>query len=358
MMSSAPTSNPPTDSLVARTLGGIFDEAFDLYKRHFLTIALLVAIVFIPLQIGLHAASDIWLKPLQKHLQGQTNFDNNIGEAFTFGTATLFVGDPQQGIPGLLQILVLILISGPVTLAVSEIYAGRQITTRQAYRRAAPMMGRLLGAWLLVALILLSAGFFSVSIVSIVFALTFANLAGVLPEITVVGIVVAMIVIPYLICCAIMAYSFLFTTPLMVIEGLPFSFATTRNARLAGRGRFLRVWGATVFLPLVVVGLRSLILFSVAMALAAVRLPPFVAFLTHTALASLIYFFFEPYWMIVITLLYYDCRYRREGYDVNLMTDSALPLPAHVPVAPPGSPPITPAAPPLASSLQERTGVR
>lgn len=309
----------------ARTLGAIFDEAFDLYKNHFLTIAVLVALVFIPLQIGLHAASDIWLKPIEKRLEGQTNFDDNIGEFVLFAVAFLFTGDPNEGVPGILQGMALVLVSAPVTIAVAELYAGRPISVREAYRRAAPHLGRLLGAWTLIALVMLCIGFVSMTVISFVFVLAAASLAPALPEAVLIGFLLVVLGVPYLLCSAFAALSFIFTTPLMVLEGLSFTAAAARNARLSGKKRFRHVWAAAVFLPLVVIGLRYLILLSVGSALAALRLAPLLAFLAQTTFASLIYFFFEPYWMIFITLLYYDCRYRREGYDVSLLAETLPP---------------------------------
>jgi hypothetical protein len=322
-------SSLPTGALVSRTLGGVFDEAFDLYKRHFMTIALIVAVIFIPTQIALHGVSDTYLSPLEKRFEGSGELQpRDFGAAFALLFAYFFVGAPEGGLPGVLSFVALILVSAPVTFAVGEILAGRQTTIRQAYRQTAPLMLRLLGSYMVIALALVAVATMVIWFVSIAFAVVLPSSMAVLPEATIILIVLGIFLLPYLACRALMAGCFTFITPLMTLEGLGFGAAVARNTRLVQRRRYFRVWGATTFLPLVILGLRLLILLSVYSALEALRLTPLVAFVLQTTLASIIYFFFEPYGMIVITLLYYDCRFGRDGYDVHVLAENLLTSPS------------------------------
>ena len=329
MISPSPAVSPASRSsefLQARSLAGIFDGAFDLYKRHFFTLAVIVAVVVIPLQIGLHAVSDIYLVPIAKSIEGKEEF-TDAAPILALGFASLFTGNPVEGVPGILSFLALVFVSAPVTVAVEQLYAGRSISVREAYLRAAPTQLALLGAWMLIALAMLFILFVSVIVLSVVLGITLLNALRFMPEVAVVLFALIATLLPYIGMCAILAQFFFFTTPLMVLEKQSFAAAISRNAQLVGKSRFLRVWLAAVCLPLVVFGLRALILSAVGEVIEVLSLPPFPAFLAKTAFASAIHFFFEPYWMLVVSLLYFDSRISREGYDVQILSENLLSSP-------------------------------
>lgn len=333
-MISPPTSARPdarsSELLQARSLAGIFDGAFDLYKRYFITIAMIVAVVYIPLQIGLHAVSDIYLLPIAKCIEGKEEF-TDVGPILTLGFASLFTGNPGEGVPGFLSFLTLVFVSVPVTVAVAELSVGRSISIREAYLKAAPSQFALLGAWMLIALAMLFILFVGIVVISIVLGITLLNALRFMPEVAVVLFALVATLLPYCGMCAIFAQFFFFTTPLMVLERLSFSAAISRNTQLVGKNRFLRVWLAAICLPMVVYGLRMLILSAIGGMIETLRLPPFPSFLANTALSSGIHFFFEPYWMLVVTLLYFDSRIAREGYDVQVLSENLLSVPRFLP---------------------------
>ena len=53
--------------------------------------------------------------------------------------------------------------------------------------------------------------------------------------------------------------------------------------------------------------------------LAAFHLAPVWQFLTQTSLTAGISCFIQPYWMIFITLLYFDYRIQRECFDIRML---------------------------------------
>src|SRR6266536_2793813 len=84
-----PASLPEEKSrpvLLPQPLGRLFDEAFDLYKNHFAALALVVAILFIPTQIVLHAIENLWLIPLSNQIRADSG-SPDFG--LIFGTALL-----------------------------------------------------------------------------------------------------------------------------------------------------------------------------------------------------------------------------------------------------------------------------
>src|SRR5581483_7444775 len=86
-------------------------------------------------------------------------------------------------------------------------------------------------------------------------------------------------VLPYLISWAVIARFFIFTTQLIVLEGLSISEIPARNALLVGKARFWRTFAAVFFLPIVTFGLQALIQYSTLAALRLLRLPPLPQFL-------------------------------------------------------------------------------
>src|SRR5579871_1246583 len=124
-----------------QTLGGVFDESFELYKKHFLTFAMIAAVALIPTQMLLHTIVALWLRPLANQINANSSPDAGLLVLTRIGF--FFTGDPRNETPGLISLLVPILISGPMAVAVSDIYIGRKATVRDAYRRARPYLPRL-----------------------------------------------------------------------------------------------------------------------------------------------------------------------------------------------------------------------
>jgi hypothetical protein len=125
---------------------------------------------------------------------------------------------------------------------------------------------------------------------------------------------------PYFSCMAVFARSFLFLTPLTVLEGLPATYVPFRNNQLVGKKRFRRSWAAASALPILLISFQAILYYSIQGALEVLHLPSIVEFIVLSALSSAIYFFLAPYWTIFMTLLYYDYRVRREGFDVRVLS--------------------------------------
>ncbi len=338
-----------SNGLLPQTLSGVFDEAFDLYKRHFTTLMLIVALLYLPMQVIVSLLSYQWMLPLMKGLQPGSQPNTPDMNAVFF---LIFAGIVSIT----LTFGVLTLTTGPISVAVSDIYLGRTTSVRAAYRQGLRHWGRLLGGWIIVGLVCFLVYFVSafvlvmgMSLLLVGVGMAFAsssNVGSVVMSVfsLVMGLVVALI--PYGLCCAVLAKSYIFTTQLVTLEGLAVSDIPGRNAQLVGKTRFWRTFGAICFLPILTFGLQGLISLSIQSTLSAVRLSALPLFLAQTALSTAVGLFFLPYWMIFLTLLYYDYRIRREGLDVRILSSN---LPASAIEASPGVPFAAPSGDPSPS---------
>ena len=144
------TEETETIGFTEQSVGGIFDSAFDLYKRNFGTLALIVACVFVPTQVLLHAAGNLWLRPLMAQFnRANPEFFSTL-QIFLLGT---LIGAPQAGLPGYISLLTSFMAGGPVAVAVANILVGRPLTVGGAYRRAVPVFWRLFWTWNLLFLV-------------------------------------------------------------------------------------------------------------------------------------------------------------------------------------------------------------
>lgn len=318
------------ENLTARPITALFDGAFDLYRRHFLKLSMIVAVGFIPLQIVLHAAVNFWLRPWSVKID---NMDANdqLSQALLIVLGYCFTGYPQYGIPGIFSVLALLILSAPVAVGVAAALHGEPVRVRLAYRRLRRVFFRLLGVW--TAAITGSIGIVlgSIFVLSIVLSLVALAFASVAPDAVGYVSVFAMIICPYVLVAGFVARIFLLTSPLIILEGRTVGEIPTRNGQLLKKMKFWKVWAATIAFPLIVLGLRFFVLGGMEFALAAFKLPPTINFAVESLLASLIYFFFEPFWMIFLTLLYFDGRIRRDGYDLYKMAESLEPRRENMP---------------------------
>ena len=239
------------------------------------------------------------------------------------------IGDPKTGVPGYLSLLSSFMASGPIAVAVANILVGRPLTVATAYRRAVPVFWRLFWTCNLLFILFFLVALAAIVGLAIVLGLVIMAVtgSGVNPNAIGVqqisfGFLILMIVVPYLAGCALATALFAFAPPLIALENLTVVEAVERNCRLVSRKQFWRIYLGITLLPIVIFGLLFLILMSASSVVQALKWPAWSEFVINTGLSSVISFFFQPYWMIFITLLYFDCRVRKEGIDVRYMADN------------------------------------
>ncbi|MCW3051356.1 MAG: hypothetical protein JWN14_526, partial [Chthonomonadales bacterium] len=196
----APAEPVEESVTMPQTLAGVFDEAFDLYKRHFALLAMIVAVGVIPTEIIRNLIVAVWLHPLEAHLSGVANA--NPDSLILLRVGQFFFGEPRSSWTCILAMLVLVFLSAPVSIAVSDLYFGRNTTVRDCYRRSRPYILPMLWGYCQVALIWIGVLFVGLLLISFI-----AGMVAVLfvkadfPEIAVVFFI-ALMLIPYFFCCA------------------------------------------------------------------------------------------------------------------------------------------------------------
>jgi uncharacterized membrane protein len=244
-------------------VGEILDTSFSLYRRHFGALAT-VSLVCTGLPLVLRL------------------FVEASGGLFAHLTLTLLY---------LLSLVVLSLVAtGATVFIVSESYLGRPLTAREALVRATPYMGRILIASLLMALSI-GLGFILLVIPSFILA---------------VGLAVAI--------------------PAVVLEpGRSASAALSRSWELT-RGSRWRILGLgiTLFVLLYVpvVAISGLVAVLIPRDTAAGLGASSTAAIVGLAIGGVVQLFIYPLFYCVLTVMYYDLRVRKEGFDLELLASS------------------------------------
>jgi len=200
--------------------------------------------------------------------------------------------DVSEGFPIVATRWMLSLVLGAVgsaasTFIVSEVYVGGNLTMMEAFQRAVPFIGRILGTGVLTSL---------VSFLGLIF-----------------------LIVPGVIAFC----GFLLATPALVLEGLPGGAeAMSRAWRLSSglRGRIFVVLFVGVLLlvvPIAAIGALSA-MFAPGGGIVSMTL----VFLLVTSILQLLTL---PYFYVATTVLYYDAKVRKEGLDLDVLAKSLLP---------------------------------
>jgi hypothetical protein len=277
-------------------IGEILDVGIKAYLRNAKTLIGLAAVVVVPFQI-LSVIVLLSVVPDAHSVPGGT-FDTT-NSTTTDATATL----GAQATLTVTGFLVGLLVTAACLKAVSDIYLDRPAdfggSLRFAVRRLGPLvwMNIVMGVGLLLA-----------------------TLALVIPGIWL-----------------FVAWSL--ATPALLIENLRGPRALGRSYRLV-KGRWWRTAGVLLvanILVAVVGGVIQGVLVAVALTSSGSVLLAVVVVSLAAALSSLLT---QPFHAAVITVLYYDLRVRREGYDITLLAEQLGIEPAELPAgaAPPAGP--------------------
>ena len=308
----------PEELLLPRSIAGVFDLAFDIYRAHFRTLFTLAAVILLPLQALLYLLFNAWLKPLNAYTD---THPDDIAAGFGLITGGALTGFPQGGFPGLLSLIALAVISVLIVIALTDIYQGRTPRWADCCRRALRHIPRVLGGWLVTFFVLTAVLLIVLIILSI--AGFFVGLAiglsqGIVPPLISVIVGLVFLLTPYVVGLTVLAFGFLFTTPLLVLEDTPVTAIPARNWQLVKHPRARRTLAAIIFLPIVFFTVQLLILLSLSGLLALVTLPPTLAFIVETGISALLITFLQPYLLIFINVLYFDYRIQRDGLDITL----------------------------------------
>jgi Membrane domain of glycerophosphoryl diester phosphodiesterase len=316
------------------TIGDMFDAAFRLYRANVLTFIGIVALLQVPVAIiqflvqvtlgngPLTALQRFSARP-PTLAPGQNIFDAlPLGPLLTFYAITLGLGAIQY-------LLVQNLLTGALANAIAQTYLGRPISILSAYG---------FGARRYVALIAASLLPFTVGVV--LFALFLGCMIGGLAglggsigrgrtgavAVLLVGLLLFGLLVLLVLAALFFLVRFLLTTQAIVLEGQGPLAGLRRSWRLIG-GAFWRTVGIVLLMGLLtyIISAVPAIIASFALALGSggslnnvVRNQAITTLLAQIGLIIGL-----PLQLGVYTLLYYDLRVRKEGYDLELLAQQA-----------------------------------
>ena len=288
-----------------RGVGDWLDGIFQVYRGAFKPLCGLAASVMLPLGIvdGL-AQRDLTRNAfagVADVLQGQDPTELLTMAESTQGgsTALAFLG-----------VLATTFLSIAGIWLVNEHLHGHRRRIGEAFNATPRLWARSLGVALLVflGLLLLLAVVMGTSVgVSIVLHATWLNVVG---AILWVGV------------ATFFAVRWLFASQVLVAEGIGITSAIRRSFRLT-RGSFWALVGRLIVFGLIIYALRAALDLGILMAAGAVALTRSTAVaVAFQGVASLIGALLAPLGWIGLTLLYYDLRIRKEGYDLEQTAQS------------------------------------
>ncbi len=294
------------------SVGEWLDATFTLYRRNFALIASISAVVQIPYAL---------LTWLLYSVTGLSAFVNS--PLASLGSRTLTQAQTQQLLNSYLGVLAvsggLLLLSALVILplgeaattrAVSDRYLDRKSTLRSAYGAAWHRLRSL------ISLILILVGAYVGCIAALVLlVLLFAAVgAGAL------GAVLAIVAIIALIPAVLVVYvRSVVAVPAIVLERVSGWNGLKRSWSLM-RGRFWPTLGRVLLLALITGIISSVV--ALIFELPGQAIDPNNTFIYNQVAGAIAAVFVGPISYIGITLLYYDVRIRKEGFDIEMLARS------------------------------------
>ena len=300
----------------AMNLGELFDAVFSLYRRNFLLIAAISAIVQVPYAViayVLYQVADY--AGLQTQLQNAQQSLSNQLQPLTQQQLQPILNalGPILLISGVLALiavfLVLPLAEAATTRAVSDRYLDRPASIGTSYTAAIRRLGPLVLQSLILAL---GTAVLAAAAVALSIALAVALGAGSIPLIILIVIAAAAAVIVVYVRTSLAA-------PAIVLEHLSGWRGLVRSWNLV-TGLFWRLLGIRLLLGLITGIISSIVVFIVAFA--GVGLDTNARFILQEIASAFAAVFVSPITYIAVTLLYYDARIRKEGFDIEMLAQT------------------------------------
>ncbi|MBV8528935.1 MAG: hypothetical protein JOZ75_11510 [Candidatus Dormibacteraeota bacterium] len=300
----------------AMNLGELFDGTFSLYRRNFVLIAAISAVIQVPYAVIAFVLYQIAnFAGLQQQLQNAQQSLANPTEPLTQQQLqpVLNALGPIFLISGILALisifLVLPLAEAATTRAVSDRYLDRPASIGASYRAALGRLGPLVLQSLILGLgiaVLFAAAF------AITALLAAALGAGSIPLILIGWIGVAAVAVMVYVRTSLAA-------PAIVLERLGGWRGLVRSWNLVS-GLFWRLLGIRLLLGLITGIISAIFVFIIA--IAGVGLDTNGRFILQEVATAFATVFVSPITYIAVTLLYYDARIRKEGFDIEMLAQT------------------------------------
>lgn len=251
----------PPVALRPRSTTEIIDAAAQLFRQHYKELVTVTALFMIPVIIARATFMPQALSPAQLL--------------------------PMSGVLGSMLWGILYFVLGTMSTAavvviVSDSYLGREVTISGAIKRMVGRLGTVVGAVLMQG-ILSALGIFFFFIGAVVVA------------------------------CWLFA-----TTNVVMVEGTGITDALARSRKLA-RGSVGRIFRTVALAAVMVWLLEALVSTALLLVFSPFRSESAVVTFALQLTPNVVAIFIVPFITVVITLLYYDLRIRKEGFDLELM---------------------------------------
>ncbi|MCL4499547.1 MAG: hypothetical protein M1335_04805 [Chloroflexi bacterium] len=283
-------------------IADILDETADLYRANFILLIGIAAVLYVPFSV----ISGALTSPM-----ANTGPDSDP-------MAVLALMGPRMMLLFLFMAVVMPIVTGALTFAVSERYLGRPTSIGECYRRVlrADVFFPFLGALALKygALFALYLGSFLIIFI--------AGAAGGMAGSVMGFLAAAPFFLGMIVLLVYVGLRLILVEPAFIVEMKGAAGSLGRSWALMS-GSVGKAF-ALVLIAGLVIGLISVIMTGPTQAIIAIkaqqgmRAAPGV-YLLNTVLSTLVNVLTVPLFSIVVILLYYDARIRREGFDLELL---------------------------------------
>lgn len=307
--------------------GDILDQAIRIYRRNFVPLVSIVAIVSVPIAV-LQVIATLISFPFSSFFpSGSTDFDPD-----SLNTTRLLLGQALLYLVALVAAVAAIFQSAALTALVSERFLGRPITVRQAY-------GRALRRWLALLIAVFLIGLVNAVVFGALFAVFFVPFLGfgllgaesdssASAVMGILSLVLCCLIFPALGVAIFLNTRWAFFIPAIVLENYNSTGGMGRSWRLV-KGSFWRV-ALILFMLIILVYVFSLGPILLATFLALALASPALLAIVNSVATTLINIILSPLQFAALTILYYDLRIRKEGFDLQVQLQG-LPDPAASP---------------------------
>ncbi len=282
------------------TVGDILDRSIQLYRRNFLKFIGIVLFVKGPYLIFAYGLGYVLTKLIEGFLVGTPNASGADATQMTnYGASVIALS-----IVRLLEVLLIapVLIAA-MTMAISERFLSRDIGITEAYRkvmrRFLPLLGTILLTGAIISVVLVSCVLMGLSM------LTAGSRPGML--MIMIGLILAAVLWIW--------YTFIPQTVVLEAEG---GISAMKRSKYLVKGHFAKAFILLVLVYVAIALITEIVSFSVLKGL--FFLAPYSAPLAEGT-SNVLSILLEPFRIAAITLLYYDFRIRKEGFDLEIMAE-------------------------------------
>ena len=300
------------------TAGDILDQAIRIYRENFVALVTIVAIVNVPLILIQVAASTLTL-PLGTDAISSPFFDATSA-ATLFGLATV--------VSTILSAIGNIFVYGAISHFVSRRFLGQPSSVRDAYGSAfSRWLALLIGALLIglanILLLIIFVGVIFIPTLGVgVLGSSLGDGASALAGLLVLCLCV--LFIPAIFVSLFFNTKWSFWTQAIVIEKYNSTGGLGRSWKLI-KGTFWRVLGFNFILSIIVGAFSAGPIFLLSLGTTFLPSPLFRLVLQSFATSAVV-MIMTPLQFATLTVLYYDLRIRKEGFDLQMQMQDAQPM--------------------------------